>query len=293
MSKYSSKPKTPRTRPNYFYSIVSVALVLFLLGFFGLIILHGQQFVKIAKENVEIIIELKQETDGSQIGSLKEELAATEYVKPGSVQFISKADGANLLAEELGDEFMKLDLENPLYDVITFNVRAAFMEPEQLANIKGNLKRKSFISDVFFQENLVDAIAQNLKKMSWITLGIGIFFIFVAITLIHNTIRLALYSNRFLIKNMELVGASWEFISYPYISKSLRLGFLSAFLAILGLVGFLFWVNQTIPEMKELIHVPGIIIIGSCLVIAGILINAISTWFVVNKYLRMRVDDLY
>ena len=169
MANKSSKNNSPRTKPNYFYAVVSVALVLFLLGFFGLIVLHGQQFVKVAKENVEIILELKKETDGSQIGQLKEELAESEYLKPGSVQFISKADGANLLAEELGDEFMKLDLENPLYDVITFNVKADYMEPTELAKIKNQLKNHSFISDVFFQENLVDAIAHNIKKLSWIT----------------------------------------------------------------------------------------------------------------------------
>ncbi len=293
MSNNVSKPKTLKTKPNYFYSVISVALVLFLLGFFGLIVLHGQQFVKFAKEKVEIIVELKKETDGSDIGRLKDYLNKSDFLKQGSVVFISKEDGASLLAEELGDEFMKLDLENPLYDVITFNVKADYMQPSALQSIKAELKQNSFISDVYFQENLVDAIAQNIKKLSWITLGIGIFFIFVAITLIHNTIRLALYSNRFLIKNMELVGASWEFISYPYISKGLRLGFISALIAIAGLLGFIFWMKEAIPELEQVIHVPGIIIISSCLILVGILINAISTWFVVNKYLRMRVDDLY
>lgn len=293
MPRNTNKPSSPRTKPNYFYAVISVALVLFLLGFFGLIVLHGQQFIQFAKEQVEIIIELKTDTDGSEIGYLKDKLSKSNFTKPGTVKFIGKAEGAKLLAEELGDEFMKLDLTNPLYDVITFNVKADFMTPIALDKIRKDLKDHSFISDIFYQESLVESIAQNIRKISLITLGIGIFFIFVAIILIHNTIRLALYSNRFLIKNMELVGASWEFISYPYIGRSIKLGLISAFLAILALVGLIFWTKSALPEIMNVIHVPGIIVIFSSLVLLGILINAGSTYYVVNKYLRMRVNELY
>jgi cell division transport system permease protein len=215
------------------------------------------------------------------------------YAKPGTVKFIGKEEGAKLLAEELGDEFMKLDLANPLYDVITFNVKSNFMTPFELNKIRESLKVYEYISDVFYQESLVESIAKNIRKISWLTLGIGIFFIFVAITLIHNTIRLALYSNRFLIKNMELVGASWEFISYPYIGRSIKLGLVSALVAILGLTGLGFWATTALPEISNVIYVPGIIVIFTILVLLGILINAGSTYYVVNKYLRMRVNDLY
>jgi cell division transport system permease protein len=293
MARNTNKPKAPRTRPNYFYAVISVALVLFLLGFFGLIVLHGQQFIQFAKEQVEIIIELKKDANGSQIGYLKDQLQNSYYAKPGTVKFIGKEEGAKLLAEELGDEFMKLDLANPLYDVITFNVKSNFMTPFELNKIRESLKVYEYISDVFYQESLVESIAKNIRKISWLTLGIGIFFIFVAITLIHNTIRLALYSNRFLIKNMELVGASWEFISYPYIGRSIKLGLVSALVAILGLTGLGFWATTALPEISNVIYVPGIIVIFTILVLLGILINAGSTYYVVNKYLRMRVNDLY
>lgn len=288
-----SKSNTPRTKPNYFYAVISVALVLFLLGFFGLVVLHGQQFIKFAKEQVELIIELKDSADGSEIGRLKEKLTNSYYAIPKSVKFIGKEEGAKLLAEELGDEFMKLDLANPLYNVIIFNVKSNFMTTMELEKIRKNLIGHEFISDVYYQESLVEAIAKNIRKISWIALGIGLFFILVAITLIHNTIRLALYSNRFLIKNMELVGASWEFISYPYIGRSIRLGLISSFIAIMGLSGLMFWMKSALPEIENILHVPGIILIFIALIILGLLINAISTYYVVNKYLKMRVDDMY
>jgi len=282
-----------QTKPNYVYTIISVALVLFLLGLFALLVVHGQQFIRFAKEQVEVIVELKNTADGSDIGRLKEKLARSPGVKPGSVRFIGKEEGAKLLAAELGEEFMKLNLANPLYDVVVFHLKADYMSGPFLEKMRADLRGFDFVSDVFYQESLVDAIARNISKLTWITLGIGLFFVLVAVTLIHNTIRLALYANRFLIKNMELVGASWEFISYPYIWKSVRYGMISAVLAILGLSGFLFWIKEALPNIENILFVPGILVIFSALVLIGIFINALSTYYVVNKYLRMRLDDLY
>jgi cell division transport system permease protein len=292
MSEFSDK-STKRTKPNYIYSIISVALVLFLLGFFGLIILHAQRLMIVFKEKVNILAELKESSLQSDIDTFQLALNRYEFVKEGSVNFISKEEAVQLMQEEFGEDFLKLDLPNPFFDVITFNVKAVYMEKDSLQNIREELLSYEAVNDVFYQESLTDNIGKNIRRLGFLALGISVFFILVAVTLIHNTIRLALYSNRFLIKNMELVGASWEFISRPYIMKAIIQGVVSSLIAIVALGLVMYWAWQDIPEIRELKDIPGYIALGIFLIAIGILINTLSTYLVVNKYLKMRIDDLY
>jgi cell division transport system permease protein len=283
-----------RTRPNYLYSIVSVSLVLLLLGFFGLILLQGRELVRFFKERVNLMVELSQESSKSQLDELTARLESSRWVKSGSVRFISKEEALESLRADFGDEFLQLDMANPLYDVLLFNVNAGYVAPDSLSKIRTTLlEQHSNIHDVFYQESLVDVVAQNLQRIGWIALGIGLFFIFVAFTLIHNTIRLALYANRFLIKNMELVGASWEFISRPIIWKSFRHGFLSGLIAVAVLGGAFYLFLRDFPELAALQDWPAVVVLFIFLIFFGILITTTSTYYVVNKYLKMRVDDLY
>ena len=286
-------PESVRTRPNYFYSIISVALVLFLLGFFGLILLQAQELIRVFKEKVSLIVELRENTAHQDVVALENALRQQPFMKTGSLDFISREEAARSMQDEFGDEFLQLDLPNPFHDVITFNVGAAYMNPDSLQAIRQQLRADPVISDVFYQESLVDNIAANIRELSYITLGIGLFFIFVAVTLIHNTIRLALFANRFLIKNMELVGASWAFISRPYLLRALAHGLISGLIAVAGLLFFLYWASVEVPELTELYNLPAFALLFGLLLLAGILINAASTYFVVKKYLRLRVDDLY
>ncbi len=282
-----------RTKPNYFYAIISVALVLFLLGFFVLVVLQGQQIIKLSKEKVEIIVELKENTSSDLREDLSARLEKTQYVKENSIKFISKEDGAKLMREEFGEEFILLDMPNPLYDVLTFNVRSQYMQPDSLARIRDVVRELNAVSDVFYQESIAGDIINNIQKLSLIALGLGIFLLFVAFVLIHNTIRLALYANRFIIKNMELVGASWDFISRPYIFRSMWHGLISGVLAVAGLALVVIGIQSLLPELGQLNNFFAFAVLGIGLVILGILISCVSTWFVVNKYLKMRVDDLY
>jgi cell division transport system permease protein len=167
------------------------------------------------------------------------------------------------------------------------------MFSDSLSKIRSNLMNNPVISDVFYQEGLVDNIESNIKKIGYISLIIGILFIFVAITLIHNTIKLALHSNRFLIKNMELIGASWGFISKPYLIRSLRNGFWSALIAIVLLSGLLVFIQLDYSNFSDFQYPVELSVLFAGLIILGILISSLSTLYVVNKYLRMRMDDLY
>ncbi len=280
-------------RPNFLYAIVSVAAVLFFLGFFGLLSLQIQRLGVVLKEQVDLIIELVQEPQDSQRQQLETVLQRSAFLKSGTLEYTSREEALELMSEELGEDLISLDLPNPLYDVYTFNVGAAYLTADSLAIIQDVLRQMPVVSDVYYQESLVDQIVNNARRVGWILLAASLFFIVLALTLIHNTIRLSLYANRFLIKTQELVGATWEFISRPYLRRALWHGCLSGMLATAILLGIQFWLQSEIPELKSLHHPMafGALFIG--LILLGMLINWISTYFVVRRYLRLRVEELY
>ncbi len=292
MSKPPNRP-APRTKPNYFYAFVSVALVLFLLGFFGLVIMEASHLVKLFKERVVLMVEFSESSQEAQIDQVMGELEGQPFLKEGSLTFISREAAAEEMRDAFGEEMARLDLPNPYFDVVTFNVKAAYMEPDSLSDIREGLLKQAGVQDVFYQESLVDEIGRNVRRLSVVALATGVFFIFVAIALIHNTMRLALYANRFLVKNMELVGASWGFISRPYLWKSFLLGLGSALLAMAALTGLLFWAREQVGELVFFDELHRLALLYGGLALTGVLITVLSTFFVVNKYLSMRVDDLY
>lgn len=267
--------------------------MLFLLGFFGLIILQAQRLVTAFKEKVVLMVELRDNGDRAEIEQLQTLIREETFTKSGSVTFTSKEEAAQFMSEDFGEDFLKLDLPNPLYDVITFNVKASQMNPDSLSNIRNLLKQQEMVTDVYYQESLVGDIAGNVKKVGFLALAIGLFFLIVAVTLIHNTIRLALYANRFLIKNMELVGASWEFISRPYLIRSMQHGLLSAAIACGSLTLIILWMRNTLPDIKSVQDWGLIGLLFALLFILGVVISVLSTYYVVKKYLKLRVDDLY
>ncbi|MFT5383051.1 MAG: cell division transport system permease protein [Saprospiraceae bacterium] len=290
---FNQKGIPKRSKPNYLYSIIGVALVLFLIGVFGLIILNGRSLVNSYKEKMNIMVELKNDIPNHEKLRLTQNLSGSAYAKKGSVVFTSKEEAAKILQKDFGEDFSNLGFANPFYDVVIFSPQAAFTHPDSLSKITAELKNSSLVNDVFYQEGLADDIEKNVKKIGLIALIMSILFVFVAITLIHNTIKLALYANRFLIKNMELVGASWGFISRPFLFKSIKNGLLSALVAMLLLVATIFFLKHNMMELESLIDLQMISILFGGILILGILITSLSTYYIVNKYLRMRLDDLY
>ncbi|MCO6493285.1 MAG: permease-like cell division protein FtsX [Phaeodactylibacter sp.] len=282
-----------RTRPNYLYSIISVALVLFVLGFFAMAVFNARQLVRSLKEKVNLIVELHSDVQPSEIEGIRQWIGQRAFAVPGSIEFTSKEQAAELMREEFGEDFLKLDLPNPLYDVFTFNVRADYLEADSLRDIRGQLVEQAGVADVYYQEGLINEIAGNIRSVSLIAAAVLVFFVFISVALIHNTVRLALYANRFLIKNMELVGASWEFISHPYIRLGAWHGLLSGLLASAGLLVLFLWIQSDIPGLRSLVDWAGLAMLFVLLLALGMAINTLSTYYVVRKYLKMRVDDLY
>jgi cell division transport system permease protein len=282
-----------RNKPTYLYAIVSVALVLYIVGLFALLGLRAQQLVTLFKEKVEIWLELRPGVPPSEVDRVVRYVRNEPFVKRESVQFIDHRQAAEIMRKDLGDENLAADLPEMMRDVVRFNVRANFMSADSLAMWREVLRRDSTIAELYYEAVNTGNIGNNLQKIGWLTLALAILLIFAAVTLIHNTIRLALYANRFLIKNQELVGATWSFISRPYIQRGILNGLWSAALAILALLLTLWIVQRQLPEFNVLDNPVSVVLLFVGLLLLGVLISGFSSYLVVNKFLSMRVDDLY
>lgn len=283
----------PRTRPTYLYAIVSVALVLFVLGFFALMALHGQKLVTMYQEKVDLWLELKPGLAEADVARMVTMVRQQPFVKKESVTFITREQAAATMREDLGEESMLDDIPDLMRDVVRFNVKAEFLDDQRLIDWREALSQDTMVSKLYFEAANTSNVGANIRSLGLITLVLGVFLIFAAVALIHNTIRLALYSNRFLIKNQELVGASWEFISRPYIRKGVLNGLWSAAIAILSLLIVLWWLRNMIPDLEQLQDMNAVVLVFSGLALVGVLISGLSTWWVVRKFLKMRLDDLY
>lgn len=282
-----------RTKPTYFYAIISVALVLFMLGFFGLILLHGNKLVAHFKERIDLWLELKPDVAESEVSRVIRQIQQAPFVRSETVRFETKEQAQAAMKEDLGEDGMLSDMPNLFRDGVRFNVRSSFMEQDSLALWRETMKADSVVADLFYEVTSTSNISQNIQQLGYMALGLAVLLVFAAITLIHNTIRLALYANRFIIKSQELVGASWGFITKPYIRRSILNGILSALIAIAGLSALLWWMYQAIDGLRELQDPNGILGIFVLLILLGIFISWLSTYLVVRKFLRMRLDELY
>jgi len=243
-----------------------------------------------------LMVEFKDNVSKEEIQKVMDWLEELEYVRPNSVEFINKESAAKEMKAELGDNWTALDIDNPFFDIVNFNLKANYLNEEGLLMVSNLIKEKSVVSDVFYQSDLAEQINNNLRKIGWTSFILGLLFIIIAVTLIHSTIRLAMYSDRFLIKNMQLVGANWKFISRPYLDRSFRNGLWSSLIAIVMLGIVLMIMNNQFPDLKLELWFQSpislaIVILG--IFGMGILISGLSTYYVVNKYLNMRLDDLY
>lgn len=282
-----------RTKPTYFYAIISVALVLFIVGFFMLTTMHARKLVTLFKEKIDLWLELKPDLTQDQVAGIVAKIRQQPFVKPETITFISREQATASMKEDLGDESMLEDAPDLLRDVLRFNIRAEYLNDENLIAWRHELKQDSLISDLYFEAANIGNVSKNIQNMGFLATALVFLLIFAAVTLIHNTIRLALFSNRFVIKNQELVGASWTFISRPYIRRGIINGFWSAVLAIVALILLFWWIQSQIPEFSQLRDPNSMLIVFVTIIVLGVLISGLSTWFVVHKFLRMRIDDLY
>jgi len=280
-----------KLRSSYATSIISISLVLFLLGIVGLLLLNAQRLSTHVLENLGFSIVLKEEAKEVDIIRLQKNLDTKVYVK--STDYITKEEAARETSEELGENFIEFLGYNPLPASIVVKFYAKYANPDSIASIEKELQRFDEIDEVMYQESLIHLVNENVRKISLIILAFSAVMFFIAIALVNNTIRLSVYARRFLINTMQLVGATRSFIRKPFLLRSAGHGIYAAIIAILLLVGVIYLIQQEFMEVISFqdVDILGILFIGVILV--GIILNWISTYFAINKYLRMKSDDLY
>jgi cell division transport system permease protein len=293
MAAATASTNNRQRRPTFLLVVLSVAVVLWLLGLFALMLIQANELNRLLKEKVDIIVEVRDSLPEAVVKEIGIQLGRQQYVREASVAYVSKEEALQQLSKTFGEEILRLELPNPLYNSFVFNASAAYLSPDSLVQIKDELLQLEGVADVYYQESLADQLALNFRSMLWVLLGIGVLLMFFSTLLIHSVVRLALNADRFLIKTQELVGASWDFITGPYLWKSVRNGFISALLALLSLVVLQWWMETELPELRQLRNPLALGVLAAVIILLGIGINWLSTYITVRKYLRLRVDDLY
>ncbi|MBT8377580.1 MAG: ABC transporter permease [Winogradskyella sp.] len=276
---------------SYISVVISIALVLFMLGCLGLLVLNAKKVADHFKEQVVMTIYLTDTAKDVEVNQLKKSLALAEYTK--EAVYVSKEEAAEFMKEETGEDFMDFVGYNPLKNSIDVYLKADFVTEETLAEITEELSTKSFIEEIRYDNDLVELMSNNVKKITlWVLIVSGIFTL-IAVLLINSSIRLAVYSKRFIIKTMQMVGATKSFIRRPFIWKSIQLGIIGAIIALAGMGVVLYYLNETFPELQLLNNVLLVAGLFVGIFMIGILITWISTFIATQRFLNLKTDHLY
>ena len=291
MNNSFEKYQKRRLRSSYFSVIISVALVLFLVGFLGLILLKTNSITKHFKEKVALTIFLNDNAKSNDVEILQAELKKAEYSK--EVTYVSKKEAAKKYSEEIGEEFVDFLGDNPLKNAIDVSLKSEFVTPEKMAEIEKQLLNRSIVAEVVYDKPLIELLTKNINRISFWMLLFSALFTLIAVVLINSSIRLSVYSKRFTIKTMQMVGATKGFIRKPFILQSIKLGVLGAIVSIIGLLIFVFYVNKMVPEIELLADYKVLALLFAFIIAMGILISWISTFFATQRFLNLRTDELY
>ncbi len=287
----SGKASIKRGKPSYFMSILGVTLVLFFLGIIGWLVINANKLGAYFKENVEVRTYLLPNLNPKDSAALMKYIGAKPYVR--SMEFVTKEAGKKIYMEDGGEDWGKVLTENPLPDAIFFRIKQQYVQLDSLRNIKKDLEAQTYVTDVKYPEELVGKLNKNIRKVSIGLLVLVIIISLIVIFLIDNTIRLAMFSNRFLIKTMQMVGATRWFIAKPLNIKAIINGSISGIIASV-LLYILILVAEGQIEWLKTIHDTGmLLLLFFILIVIGIGITLFSTNRSVVKYLRMKLDDLY
>ena len=291
MSEKSSSKS--RVAGSYFLSLMSIALVLFLLGLFALLMMHAQKLSNHLKENIGFEIVMNSNVKEDNILKLQQELEAMPSVK--STEYIPKEEAIRRLSEDLGEDFLQWlgNEENPLLPSIDVRFNADWANNDSLTIIQAQLLKNKDVKEIYYQKSLVDLINQNVNRIGIALMVASLVLLIFAITLIRNTIRLSIYSKRFLVRSMQLVGATPAYIRRPFIRSGILQGFLGALLADAFLALLLYGLTKRLPELTFVQDYTIIIGIFVGIIILGILLGGLSTRLALRKYLHADVDRLY
>ncbi|SFE73953.1 cell division protein FtsX [Thermophagus xiamenensis] len=287
----SNKAAKRKLRSSYVTTVISISLVLFLLGIIGLLILNARRLSTYVRENLGFTVLINDNSREAEVQRLQKILNASPYVR--SASYISKDEAASIMKEELGEDFVDFLGYNPLLSSIEVKVFAEYANPDSMAVIENQILNFPQVKEVYYQKNLLHAVNDNIEKITVVLGAFVLLLMIISIALINNTIRLSVYSRRFLIKTMQLVGATRAFIRKPFLIKGILHGLAGATVAIILLSALIYGLNK---ELEGMIGFDSFWLIGTLfgiVIVLGILISLISTFFAVNKYLRLNADELY
>jgi cell division transport system permease protein len=283
-------PKT-RLRGSYLTLVISVSLVLFLLGILGLVLINAKELSDYFRESLSFSVMLNDGAKEADIRMLQKDLDAKPYVK--LTEYVSKEKAAAKMKEDLGEDFISFLGDNPLPSSIDVYLYAGYTSPDSVAKIEKYVLEYPFVDEVYYEESLLFLINENVRKISLFLLVLSSFLSLIAVTIINNTIRLSIYSKRFLIRTMQLVGATRSFIRKPFLIRSIYHGIIAALIAMILLMGLLYLIETEFFRMVSMESINLLLVLGVVIIIAGILINVVSTYLSVNRYLSISEDKLY
>jgi cell division transport system permease protein len=287
------RPGHERTglRSSYVSLVVSVSLVLFLLGILGLVLINAKALSDYFRESLSFSVMLDDAAKEADIRMLQKDLDAKSYVK--STTYVSKDEAAAKMKDELGEDFISFLGDNPLPPSIDVYLTSQYAKPDSTAKIEKYILGYPFVKEVYIPESLLFLINENVRKISLFLLVISSFLFLIALTIINNTIRISIYSKRFIIRTMQLVGATRKFIRKPFLVQGALLGFVASLIAITLLLGLLYLTEKEFFLMFNSGNLNLLVLLGFAIIIIGIVINIISTYFSVNRYLSISEDKLY
>ncbi len=283
-------PKT-RLRGSYLTLVISVSLVLFLLGILGLVLINAKELSDYFRESLSFSVMLNDGAKEADIRMLQKDLDAKPYVK--LTEYVSKEKAAAKMKEDLGEDFISFLGDNPLPSSIDVYLYAGYTSPDSVAKIEKYVLEYPFVDEVYYEESLLFLINENVRKISLFLLVLSSFLFLIAVTIINNTIRLSIYSKRFIIRTMQLVGATRSFIRKPFLIRSIYHGIIAALIAMILLMGLLYLIDTEFFRMVSMESINLLLVLGVVIIIAGILINVVSTYLSVNRYLSISEHKLY
>ncbi len=280
-----------RRKVSYLASIISISMVLFMLGLFGIILINGNKLSNHLLENFQLTIFFREDASAIEIKKITAQIEIGTYAK--KVVYVSKEDAAKQFAAEIGQDFVSFLGFNPLLPSVELFVKSTYANAESIHQIETEIKRNKAVQEIVYQKSIIEEIHKNINTIGAILITICGIFLIIAVTLINNTIRLNLYARRFIIKSMQMVGATHWFIIRPFAIKSILHGLYGGLLAIVLLAGLLYWIPFFIPNIQSLYDNTQFAILFLGVIIVGIIISMVSSIISTNRYLRVKIDDLY
>lgn len=291
MQKQEKKIIRRRIIRSYVCSVITISMVLFLVGFFALLALNGRELARYLRQNVKISVMLKDTVSERNAIAICRDVARLKQVK--SAELISKERGTEQMKQMLGSDFLDIFEANPIPISIDLQLNASFFDAVSIGQLRGELLKNKSIDDVVYQDSVISAMNRNIRNIGFVIVVFIALLLFISIILINNTVRLNIFSKRFSIHTMNLVGATKQFIRRPFLYNAIFQGVLSGVIALLALLGLVWLAHNQFSASFILVSRQMLYFIAGGVVLLGVLICLVCTLFVVNRMVSMSVDELY